>query len=278
MDFQLELEILLKKLNNVEFKNEGILDKASRSIRHCRNALCKFKKEVFLNGFKSLDEEIYFFKNTKQIPLVKLIYFTEIRSFELQFPKGDKKSQRKFIKRKTNKLNRFFLYNLDFGQYVDSEEKHFDKEYYTRNYLDSVQITTSKFYFQDPDFCTSRDMLLGKFQAYKLLISYLDEKVLKQKQELNIKNKTSVVLEKIPWPFTNADWVELIYALYAAGLNNGGKLSIIKLSQLLQEVFDYRPSQKIYKVYQNLKSRKQRNSFLNLLSASLIAEMNKSDE
>jgi hypothetical protein len=229
-------------------------------------------------GFKSLDDEVEFFKETKQIPLKELIYFSEIHSFEIQFPKADNAAQLKFIKKKINKLNRFFLYNLDFGQYIKSGATHFDKEYYTRDYLETFHITTSKFYFQDPEFCTPRDMLLGKYKAYDLLVGYLNEKQHNIKKGLNgnFINKTSS--EKIDWPFTNTDWVELVYAISAAGTMAKNKLSIVKISKLLQEVFDFEPKD-IYKTFQDIKNRKNsRTLFLDQLTISLLKEMDKSEE
>jgi len=279
MDLQLQAEILLDKLNEIKLKNNDILNRAFRSIEVCRNVLSSFKKEIIANNFDSLEQEIDFFKNIKQIPLVQLIYFSEIHSLEIQFPKADKKAQLKFIKKKIGKLNRFFLYNIDFGQYVNSKATHFDKEYYTRDYLDTYHITTSKFYFQDPEFCTPRDMLLGKFKAYNLLVVYLDERLFKLKNNLNGKSVNSISAEKIPWPFTNIDWVELVYALSAAGITNQNDLSIIKLSNKLQEIFDFEPTAKIYNTYQDIKNRKHsRTLFLDSLSTSLISEMNKSEE
>jgi hypothetical protein len=265
MDLQLQAEILLEKLNEIKLKNNDILNRAFRSIEVCRNLLSLFKKEIIANEFVSLKQEIDFFKNIKQIPLVQLIYFSEIHSLEIQFPKADKKAQFIFIKKKIGKLNRFFLYNIDFGQYVNSKATHFDKEYYTRDYLDTYHITTSKFYFQDPEFCTPRDMLLGKFKAYNLLVVYLDERLFKLKNKLNGKSVKSNTTEKIPWPFTN--------------IANQNDLSIIKLSNKLQEIFDFKPTGKIYNTYQDIKNRKHsRTLFLDSLSTSLISEMNKSEE
>ncbi|MDT0651795.1 RteC domain-containing protein [Autumnicola edwardsiae] len=279
MDLQLQAEILLDKLNEIKLKNNDILNRAFRSIEVCRNVLSSFKKEIIANNFDSLEQEIEFFKNIKQIPLVQLIYFSEIHSLEIQFPKADKKAQLKFLKKKIGKLNRFFLYNIDFGQYVNSKATHFDKEYYTRDYLNTYHITTSKFYFQDPEFCTPRDMLLGKFKAYNLLVVYLDERLFKLKNNLNEKTVKSNTTEKIPWPFTNTDWVELVYALSFAGITNQNDLSIIKLSNKLQEIFDFKPTGKIYNTYQDIKNRKHsRTLFLDSLSTSLISEMNKSEE
>ena len=266
-----------EELDEIKLQYKDIIERAYRSVEVSRNVLSSFKKEILKDGFESVQEEIHFFKVTKQIPLVQLIYYSEIQSFEIQFPKADKESQRKFIKRKIEKLNRFFIYNLDFGRYVDLGATHFDKAYYTRDYLDTFHITTSKFYFQDPEFCTPRDMLLGKYKAYNSLISYLDSRLFKLENSL----KGKMVIEpskKLHWPFSNADFVELLYALYAKGLGRKDNLSIMEVSKRLQVIFDFIPKD-IYKTYQSLKGRKHsRTLFLDELSISLITEMDKSEE
>ena len=278
MDLKTLGENLLVELDGIRLENLPILEQSYRSIELSRNLLTVFKRKILVNDFENVDKEIIFFKKIKQVPLVKLIYFSEIHSFEIQFPKVDRAAQLKFIKKKINKLNRFFLYNLDFGQYVNSGATHFDKAYYTRDHLDTYHITTSKFYFQDPDFCTPRDMLLGKFKAYTSLINYMDQKKHFIKNRLNGNSVTIKSTEKIPWPFTNTDWVELLYALCAAGMAKQNGLSIIKISKILQEVFDFTPKE-IYKTFQDIKNRKNsRTLFLDQLITSLLSEMDKSEE
>jgi hypothetical protein len=278
MDTELLSYKLLEELKEIKLHSKNILEQSYRSIEVCRNLLITLKREVIAKGFDSIEAEIEFFKIIKQAPLVHLIYFSEIHSFEIQFPKADKNSQLKFIKKKICKLNRFFLYNLDFGQYVNSGATHFDKEYYTRYYLDSFHITTSKFYFQDPDFCTPRDMLLGKFKAYNKLVIYLDERMSNLENNRNEKEVKQRATEKIQWPFTNSDWVELVYALWYNGLRNQNGLSIRKVSQKLQEIFDYTPRD-IYKTNQDIKGRKNsRTLFLDQLATSLLSEMDKSED
>lgn len=278
MNLELLSENLLVELDGIRLENLPILELSYRSIELSRNLLSVFKRNVLANDFESVDDEINFFKKIKQVPLVKLIYFSEIHSFEIQFPKADRAAQLKFVKRKISKLNRFFLYNLDFGQYVKSGATHFDKAYYTRDHLETYHITTSKFYFQDPDFCTPRDMLLGKFKAYTALINYMDEKKHSIKNGLNGFRLNTRPLEKIPWPFTNTDWVELLYALCAAGMGKQKGVSIVRLSKVLQEVFDFTPKE-IYKTFQDIKNRKNsRTLFLDHLASSLLSEMEKSEE
>ena len=278
----MELETLSKNLlvdlNEIKEKNLPILEEALRCINLSRGLLHKFKKEILAAGFDSTTSEITFFKQIKQVPLVKLIYYSEIHSFEIQFPKANKAEQLKAIKKKLKKLNRFFLYNLDFGQYVKSGSTHFDKEYYTRDHLETFHITTSKFYFQDPDFCTPRDMLLGKFKAYNLLVKYMEQKHYALKHRPNGSILNSKMVNKIEWPFTNTDWVELVYALWSAGKSKKNHLSIVKLSQMLKEIFDFEPKD-IYKTYQDIKNRKNsRTLFLDQLTSSRLLEMDKSEE
>lgn len=278
MDLESLGKNLLVELDVIKLENLPVLEQSYRSIELSRNLLSTFKRDILVNNFESINEEIIFFKKIKQIPLVKLIYFSEVHSFEVQFPKVDKTAQLKVIKKKINKLNRFFLYNLDFGQYIHSGATHFDKIYYTRDNLETYRITTSKFYFQDPDFCTPRDMLLGKFKAFIALVNYMDIKQERIKNSLNGKRMLKNSNEKIEWPFTNTDWVELIYSLCAAGMSKQNGLSIIKISKILQDVFDFAPKD-IYKTFQDIKNRKNsRTLFLDQLTTSLLSEMDKSEE
>jgi hypothetical protein len=278
MEFEEKNNKLIKQLEDIKYSSTGIIECSNKSIILCRNLLSEFKKIIVAKEFESLQDEVDFFKRIKQVPFSQLIYYSEVRSFEIQFPKGDREAQLKFVKKKINKLNRFFLYNLDFGQYVKSEATHFDKAYYTRDHLDTYHITTSKFYFQDPDFCTPRDMLLGKFKAYISLINYMDQKKHFIKNRLNGYKVNVNPEEKIPWPFTNTDWVELLYALCTSGMAKQNGLSIIAISKILQQVFDFSPKD-IYKTFQDIKNRKNsRTLFLDQLTASLLSEMDKSEE
>lgn len=278
MNSQILSTKFLKDLDEIKTQNENVLDWAYRSIKACRKLLSTYKKEILSKEFKTTKEEIQFFKETKQIPLIKLIYFSEIHSFEIQFPKADKHSQLKSIKKKINKVNRFFLYNMDFGRYVNSGATHFDEDYYTRDSMETFHIITSKFYFQDPEFCTPRDMLLGKYKAYDFLVTYLDEKKLKIRKGTNGQITRNKTIEKIHWPFSNTDYVEMLYALCSKGLGKQDNQGLKEVSKKMEQLFDIEPKD-IYKTYHDIKNRKNsRTLFLDELSTSLLIEMDKSEE
>lgn len=278
MDLELLTRNLEQELLEIDENSKTIIQRSKRSIAACNKLLQLFQREIHKNGFISVQEEIYFFQFAKQIPLQHLIFFSEILSFELQFPKADKVTQRKFTRKKIHKINRFFIYNLDFIQYTDSEHHHFDREYYTREFLDTYHIVTSKFYFQDSKFSTPRDLLLGKSRAYNWFLIYLENRLANLTLTLPSTENASDKQKKLAWPFTNTDWVELVYALYYAGVSHNNNLNISKVSKALQQTFDYIPKD-LYKTYQYIKYRKNSKTlFLDSLSSALLLEIKKSQE
>lgn len=277
MEFDKLNKELLDRLEEIKYKSKGIVERSNQSIIISRNFLKNYKKVVVNNGFSSIDKEIEFFKKIKPVPFGELIYYSEIRSFEIQFPKVDSSEQRKYIKRKLNKLNRFFLYNMDFGQYIRAEQTHLDVQYFTRDYFDNLPITSSKFYFQDPDFCTPYDMLLSKFKAYNRFINYLEIRLKNNKKSQNngVPELTNQV--ELKWTSTKTDLTELIYALHHSKVINNGKSDIKEIAQVLEGVLNFDVGD-CYKTFAEIKTRKiSRTKFLDDLSEGLLTYINKTE-
>jgi len=240
--------------------------------------LTSYKKHIIKNGFESIQDEIEFFKNTKQPTLINLIYYSEVRSFEIQFPKVNKDAQKKYVKKKITKLNRFFLYNMDFGQYIKSNNSHFDKQYYTREYFDNFPITSSKFYLQDPEFSTPRCMLLGKFKAYNLFIIYLQNRLIDKNKSLNFDPNAINSDMSLQWTSSKTALTELIYALHHSRSINNGNADIKEIAIMFQKILHFDIGD-FYKTFSEIKSRKiSRTKFLDDLASGLLSHMNNSEE
>lgn len=278
MDFEVKNNELLKKLEDIKYSSTGIIERSNESIIICRNLLNTYRKIILVNEFETIQNEIDFFKFIKQVPFSQLIYYSEIRSFEIQFPKADKTEQSKYLKKKLGKLNRFFLYNMDFVQYIESKHTHLDEQYFTRNYLDYIPITSSKFYFQDPDFSTPYDLLFGKLKAYNRFINYLQDKLSKIEKT----NKNGVL--KLPyqpeleWTSSKTALTELIYALHHSRVINNGKSDIKDIASSLEKVFHFELGD-YYKTFAEIKTRKiSRTKFLDDLSKGLTTYINSTEE
>lgn len=278
MKLKLLSDNLILELKELEKDSLDIISISNKAIILCRNLLTSYKKHIVKNGFECAQDEIEFFKNTKQPTLTNLIYYSEVRSFEIQFPKVNEDAQKKYVKKKISKLNRFFLYNMDFGQYIKSDNSHLDKQYYTREYFDNFPITSSKFYLQDPEFSTPRCMLLGKFKAYNLFIIYLQNRLINKNKSLNFDPNALNSDMSLQWTSSKTALTELIYALHHSRSINNGNADIKEIAMMFQKVLHFDVGD-YYKTFSEIKSRKiSRTKFLDDLASGLLSHMNNSDE
>lgn len=277
----MRFEILLQKLNDqlIEIKNQhpDIVKQSSQSILLCREILAEMNKMVVSKSFQNEGEEINFFKNIKVVPLTELIYYTEIRSLEIQFPKANIQEQKDYVKYKIRKANKFFHYNLEFIQYVKEGRTELDTVYYTRKNGDSLNITNTKAYFRSPEFSTSHDILLGKVYAYERFSNYLKNRLfqLKNPHAINILD----IHKKSPlrWTCSKVALTELIYALHSSGAINSGAADISQLASIAEDLFNVELGD-YYRTYLTLRNRKfNRTKFLDKLKDSLLDHMDDLD-
>jgi hypothetical protein len=83
---------------------------------------------------------------------------------------------------------------------------------------------------------------------------------------------------KIKWTGSVVEWVELIYALYAAGKINDGKTSLKELFGQMGEIFDIEVKE-FANYFMNIKNRtdKYRTKFMDLLRNAILGRMEASD-
>ncbi|MCF6347039.1 MAG: RteC domain-containing protein [Flavobacteriaceae bacterium] len=275
MELALFSKELQNELDSIQHTTLNTIKQSDLSIILCRNLLLKFKKYVVRNKFTNVNSEIEFFKQIKQIPFSNLVYFSELRSFETQFPRGNLEEQKKTINKKISKLNRFFIYNMDFVQYIEQDQVYMDDRYFTKAYLNNFNVTHSKYYYRDPDFSTSHDLLLAKIKANKNLIDYL---------EIRLKNVGRLNGTRVKNPFKTLQWtasksaaVELMYALDEYKAINYGKSDLKETAAIFEYIFNFNLGD-FYKTHSENKSRKiSRIKFLDDLSRGLLSRMDKDD-
>jgi len=278
----MDFEILLKKLNfelkQIRTQNTDKVQQANLSILTCRKVLSDMSQSISTTCFINEIDEIHFFKKVKVLPLSQLIYFSEIRSLEIQYPKASKVEQKKYLERKIKKANKFFGYNIEFIQYAKDNKTHHDSVYYTRKNYNSLNITDTKNYYRAPEFSTSHDILLGKVMGYDLLINYLQNRL------YNLQNPQSVNLHdmhkksRLKWTSSKVALTELIYALHSSGAVNSGAADIREIATIAEKIFNVELGD-YYRTFLELRSRKvNQTKFIDKLKESLIQRMEESDE
>ncbi len=277
MEFNAKLDLFLADLSKLESEQANALIISQKSINLCQTLLLELKSDITNSPLESAQDEIHFFKVVKNLPLSKLIYFSEIKSFETYFPKMNGKTQKKFIRRKISFLNQYFLRHIDFGQYVELGSTYLDKLYYTRNSNDYDTYYFAKGYLLDPDFCTPRDFLLAEFNARKNLVIYINYRLSKQKQSADFIG-SSQTDTRLKWTGSKSALTELIYALHCNRAINNGNAEIKDLANSLEHLFHFDLGD-YYRTFSEIKSRKKsRTKFLDDLSTSLQNEMDSSEK
>lgn len=277
MEFKLHTEKLIQSLLALENQNLSNSQKIDSSIILCRQLLRYFYKIIPDFNFTETKYEIEFFKNTKQVPLSNLIYFSEIRSLEMHYPRLNKRKQEFYIRQRMDKINRFYLHNIDFIQYIENGKTHLDEQYFTRKYLDENIITHSKFYFLHLEYNTSHDILLAKFGANQKLINYLYLKLNILEDSKNLSNLSSTPDKKLQWTSSKVALTELIYALHSIGAINNGGVDIKEIAAVFQKALNFELGD-FYRTYSELRYRKKSKAkFLEELMHSLLKKL-ESDE
>jgi len=272
-----------KGVDNYDFTNEiekarnGTKNKTqlyNKAISLCVNHLSLLRKNVVKNGFESEQDEIHFFKETKQDALHNLVYYSELKSFEVQFPKGSKEIQKKYTHSKLKDIDAFFKSNFEFAQYNEQDLNHLDKFYFTRKFAIDFQIGTIVSYYRVPEFSTSHDLLLATLHANKKLVRYLQERL----EGLSEPVFQEIPKSKLKWTSSKTALTELTYALYHGGAVNNGNTNIIEIAEALQHTFNF-PMGDVYRTYLELRARKKgRTKFLDKLSTSLLSGMDSAKE
>ena len=255
-------------INDLTLNPNSLANAISKSQNHLNFLRSQIKKV----GFKSQEQEIHFFKHIKSTPLSHLIYFLKVQKFLQNSPLLLKEAKHKYIIRKIASLNRFHRKHTAFIGYIKQEHTHLDSFYFTR--AKAHLGLNNQGFFSDPEFSTSHDYLLAKYQAYLLFGRYLTHQldVLENRSP-----RFTAMGKQLKWTGQKVDLIELIYALHSSGVFDYGNASVKKIANHFQEQFqcdlrDY------YRTYSELRYRKKsRTKFLDQLSDKLQQKMDMDD-
>jgi len=270
------IEKFTTQMYSLKEENGKPLEKAIQGISLCNKALSKLKRFVEKKDFETIPSEIYFFKSIKTVPMSYLIYFTELRTCELQKPKAGIQYQVNFLEKELKKINKFFYRNSDFVYYMELGHTYLDHQFFSRTDRPEFPVSPLADYYQFPEFSTSHDMLWSKVKAMNKLIHHIRQTLerLKPGKHKEWQNKQHEVLV---WTAPKTALIELIYALYSVNSLNHGAADLSTITSSFEDFFNIKLNQ-IYKTYSEMKERRgSQTKFLDELSIHLKHKMDKED-
>lgn len=268
-------EALESELHGITVTNDPIENQLKKSILLCRKALAKLKSFVLKNPFKSLQDEVQFFRETKPLFYCRFIYFISVYNFEMLRPTGSSEAFKDYIKREQEDISRFFAHNQQFYQYYRSASDHLDQSYFTRGVF-SLYGDLDDFE-HDSLFSTTHDYRLSKILANEKFSKYLENRIfqIESQQSVAPVEEDDTYLD---WTASKAGAVELLYAFHAAGVFNNGTASIRQVAGFISRAFNIKLGD-YYRLFQDFRIRKKdRTKFLQFLIDRLTQRMDEMDE
>ena len=257
-EFEREYEVLKNASDDVLTVSLAIIHYIEKKLKEIFKWL---KKHVF----KTLQEEIYFFKELKPRMVSKLLYYKELLNLESSLPPS-KKNKRKHYDELLSKIHQYVLSNKEFYQYYRSRTTVKDDDLFVRrSYKNIVRDDCCLINF-DSKLCTSHDFNVAIIIANDMFTIYLENKL----DELNgnITTKYIPTNNKIIWTGTKIEMAEMIYGLYYKKVLNGGRADIKEIARTLCIAFNIEMDDKtLYRYLQDIKKRYPINAiFLQSLS------------
>ena len=272
------LHNLTEQLNFIDLEIDDVLLKCEKSIEIIIQALQKVKTLVLKTGFKSVDEEIHFFKEMKPLFTSKRIYHNSIYRIETKKPSGSTRILKKYYNIELEKLKRYFDDNLDFYKYYRTKSTYLDYKYFVRSSFDIKQSLDNFYYEADLNFTTSHDFKVAKILAHDLLQLYLEDKLKTLERKSDKLNTQRNPNAKLVWTGSKIALTELLYALQTEGIFNNGSADLKIIADFFEEnlgidLGQYRRS------FLEIRARKEnRTKFLDTLKNNLLKRMDDTDE
>ena len=268
----------IEKRENKLFTNSSIsIDDAFEMTSYLQELLVLAKSHIVKHGFNDEHKEIFFFRNIKPQILGKLIFYNKVCRIETGCPVNAGTIYKKYFSSHLRNLKEEYSEHFchsDFYRYYRSGRTDKDQQYFRLGNIDYHDGLNSFVFEIDPNFSTYYDYKVSRIIANELLYNFLLAKInLQGEGELTFQTLDDT--KNITWSDPKNALIELIYALYAAGVISNGNVGIRQIALIFRVVFRM-PITDMHHAFHRMKTRAgSRTTFLDKLKTSLEEYMDK---
>lgn len=223
--------------------------------------------------FRSLQEEIRFFKETKPSFHAELIYYIELMHIHALKPAcHDKEEMAAFYKKRMQSIHLQMENYQHIYMYFRTRRTTDDDRLFLRSagYAHLFPEDTSEI---DPSFTTATSTAFAKIIAWEKLLQYLIASIDSLQHENPIENGGS----RIRWTHSKVALIELAYALHSCKAVNLGKADVKQVVRTLETAFNIDLGN-FYRVFQSIRIRQAgRTAFIDELKLLLEKRMDETD-
>ncbi|WP_370089401.1 RteC domain-containing protein [Ekhidna sp.] len=260
------LEEMEQGLLAIDCSDRNRLEKCAENIKLCQRLVVKLR-ELYLDADLHKEEaQIHFFRHIKPKVFSELIFQIEVNQFYKSKPRGSVKAKKHYIAGHSDKVSAYITKHCDFNNYIRQGLNHLDYLYFThREYCPKAHGNLE--YPVDPEFSSPADPTYSCLLAADRFIQFL------RNEEYMLKNPSLdpswEFMKSLEWQGSKTDLVELIYALHSSGSLKGDLKDIISVMERSFNVdLGY-----FYRLYTDIKLKKNPTSYIDSLKASLLAKI-----
>lgn len=222
----------------------------------------ELKRYVVKYKFRTIKEEIAFFKHIKPDFVNRLFYFKKLFKVQLFETANPNESKLRFYRKQLQRIQRSLDRHREFYQYLLSRADENDELYFSRT------RSSAKTVMLDERFSSKYDHILSRIQSMEMIGSYLLTAIQK------IENPgPEPMTSALTWTGAKTDLVELIYALQSAGVFNNKGADVKQIATHFEDVFNVSLGN-YYRVFQDIRLRKTNQlKFLDMLREGILRRM-----
>jgi len=222
------------------------------TLRTEMNKYCKGGRLSFTDP----KEEILFFKEIKPAFFCHFYFYKTMIRILTNVPTGPAKAVRAFLKKEMNKIHAFAQNNRELYIHYRSGITQLDYLFFRRTDIETKLAMGYNSVSTDDHFSTGFDTRLAKIMANEKLHAFLKSELSQLENDSTGKSQEMTPKNSLSWTDSKASLVELMYALYHAGVINHGKATLKEMACFFENNFgvtlgDY------YRIYVEIRTRKK---------------------
>lgn len=264
------------RLLKVQRESHDSLQQSKQSIEVVRDYLQKLRDYIVPYEFRDKQQEIRFFRQVKPRFYSRLIYYLRVFDIETHCPSASYGLQQELLQDELKRIKYFFRQNMEFYNYYTSGATYLDEQLFTRGNCDLLLARDEYSMVLDQAFSTVHSYKLSRILAYNALQQYL-EKALRHVGRTDKSGFTAAALHELEWTGSKTDLIELLYGLQCMGVFNHNHADIKRIAALLEHAFGVSLGN-YYRIFQEIRIRKNRTVFLDRMRETLIKRMDATDE
>ena len=228
--------------------NEAMNEKAKKGVSLIKEKLSAIRKRVRETGFRSEEDEIYFFRKVKPPIHGYLIFFSILSEIETSKMHMSDEELNMLISKKFSKFRKIMREHSEFVAYYNQDMTHLDKSYFLRA-SEIVKVTSHiTSVLLDPEFNTVYDVVIANLYAMQLLQNHL---FIPGHVSEDFRKK----MPTLKWTASKSDFIEFIYGLQASFAVNNGEVEIKELCRAIQSIIQVQIDDP-YRIFIDLSNRK----------------------